>query len=70
MSMLEYIAAIKRGFRDQHGFKPTGGTDGEPLFADIPEGEYPMTIDGRLDRVRIENGRIYCCNFDSTKEPV
>lgn len=62
--MIDYINAIKRGFRDQHHFKPTGGTDDEPLFDNIPDGEYPMTIEGRLDKVTIKVGTIDCCNFD------
>ena len=62
--MTDYINAIKRGFRDQHGFIPDRGTDNEPLFDHIPDGEYPMMIDGKLDRVRIEDGTIKCCRFD------
>lgn len=63
MNMIEYINAVKRGLRDQHKLIPTGGTDDEPLFADIPDGEYRMTIDGRVDRVEIRAGMIRCCNF-------
>lgn len=62
--MISYINAVKRGFRDQHGFVPTGGTNNEPLFDEIPDGEYPMTIDGKVDKVRIVNGCINCCNFE------
>ena len=65
--MVDYINAVKRGLRDEHGFVPNGGTDSEPLFADdaMPDGVYPVNIEGRLDRVRIERGRIYCCNFEA-----
>ena len=40
MWMTDYIRAVKRGFRDAHGFSPTGGTENDPLFADgvIPDG--------------------------------
>lgn len=62
--MIGYINAIKRGFRDQHGIIPTGGTIHEPLFEHIPDGEYPMEIDGKVDKVKIINGTINCCNFD------
>lgn len=62
--MINYINAVKRGFRDQYEFVPTGGTDDEPLFDNIPDGEYPMTINGKIDRVRIVNGSIHCCNFE------
>ena len=61
----DYIQAIKCQLRDVYGFKPSDrSTDTEPVFDDIPDGEYHMTIEGRLDRVRIENGKINCCNFD------
>ena len=63
MWMTDYIRAVKRGLRDEHGFKPIGGTEEDPLI-DPPDGEYPMTIEGKLDRVVIENGTINCCNFD------
>jgi hypothetical protein len=66
MWMTDYIRAVKRGFRDQHGFGPTGGTNDDPIFADgtIPDGEYPMEIDGKIDRVRLVDGSIDCCNFE------
>jgi len=64
MWMTDYIRAIKRGLRDKHGFHPTGGTKDEPIFANVPDGEYPMKIDGKLDHVRIVNGTIECCRFD------
>ena len=70
MWMTSYINEIKRQFRDIYKFKPTGGTREEPLFADglIPDGEYPMTIEGKVDRVCIVNGTINCCNFDEPKK--
>ena len=62
--MIEYINAIKRQFRDVYGFTPLpGSTEKEPLVS-VPDGEYPMTIDGRLDRVRIVDDKIHCCNFE------
>lgn len=63
--MIEYINAVKRALRDQHGFKPTGGTEQEPLFADgtVPDGEYPCKINGKTDNVKLSNGRIHCCRF-------
>ena len=65
--MSDYIRAVKRGLRDEHGFEPLpGSTEEEPLLK-APDGEYPMTIDGKLDNVRIENGTISCCNFEETK---
>lgn len=61
--MISYINELKRGFRDQHNFTPTGGTKNEPLFDNIPDGIYPMTLEGKLDYVVLKNGGIYCCNF-------
>jgi len=64
MRMLEYAAAVKRGLRDVHGLTPTGGTDQEPTFDNIPDGEYPMEINGEIDRVRVTDDRLFMCNFD------
>lgn len=68
MWMTDYIRAVKIGFRDQHGFvpNPDKSSEHELVFDQgaIPDGEYPMTIEGKLDRVRVENGGINCCNFD------
>lgn len=64
MWMIDYIRAVKRGLRDEHGFVPKeGSTENEPLL-DVQDGEYPMTIEGKLDRVRIVDGKISCCNFE------
>jgi hypothetical protein len=64
--MIAYIQAIKRQFRDVYHFVPAYQF-GEDLIFDegqIPDGEYPMTIDGKLDKVEIREGKIYCCRFD------
>lgn len=64
MQMIQYINEIRRQMRDVYHFVPTGGTNSEPLFNNIPDGEYPMEIDGKMDKVRILNGGINCCNFE------
>ncbi len=64
MGMIGYINAIKRGLRDEYGFKPQpGSTEVDPLV-NPPDGTYPLKIDGQVDYVRIESGRIHCCNFE------
>jgi len=63
MSMIQYIAEIRKQMRDKYGFKPNGGTIEEPLFDSIPDGEYPMEIDGKVDNVVVKNNSISCCNF-------
>jgi hypothetical protein len=67
MWMTDYLRAVKRGFRDQHGMKPDGGTEEDPTFSHIPDGIYPMEIDDKTDRVEIIGGLIYCCRFDEGK---
>jgi hypothetical protein len=69
IDMLDYIQAVKRQFRDVYGFLPKEDYGDEVIFAEgqIPDGEYPMTIDGRLDKVRITKGTIYCCNFEDLR---
>ena len=67
MSMLSYIAQIQRRLIEEYGFTENPERPGLPL--DVPDGSYPMTIDGRLDHVKVEGGRISCCNFDETELP-
>lgn len=65
MWMTDYIRAVKRGLRDEHKFTTReGSSKDDPVFDGIPDGKYPMTIEGRLDRVRLVDGKINCCNFD------
>lgn len=64
MWMTDYIKAIKRALRDQHKIKPDGGTKDEPLFDNLPDGVYPVTIEGKLDYVEVVDGTIDCCNFE------
>lgn len=64
MWWLKYIAEVKRGFRDIHGLTPTGGTEQDPTFDNIPDGEYLMEINGKMDRVRVTDDRLFMCNFD------
>ena len=58
----QYIQAIKREFRDTYKFVPSGGTDHEPNFDSIPDGEYPMMIEGKKDTIIITKGKISCNN--------
>jgi hypothetical protein len=62
MWMTSYISEIKRQFRDKYKFVPSGGTEQEPLFDSIPDGTYPMEIDGKMDYVVIKGDSISCCN--------
>jgi hypothetical protein len=59
--MVGYIDEIKKQFISVYGFKENPEKPGLPM--DVPDGEYPMEIEGKIDKVRIENGKIYCCNF-------
>ena len=63
--MTNYIQEIKRQFRDVYHFTPSSiGPGDEPLFDAIPDGEYPMTIEGKVDHVKITDGMIHCCQFE------
>ncbi|HSX23225.1 MAG TPA: hypothetical protein VLE97_10680 [Gaiellaceae bacterium] len=62
MWMTSYIREIQRQLVCQYGFAERPDAPGIP--ADVPDGEYPMTIDGKLDHVRISGGKIHCCNFE------
>jgi len=63
MWMSDYMREIKKQFRDRYGFIPSRTVGGEPCFEHLPDGEYPMKIDGKVDYVRIVEGTISCCNF-------
>ena len=57
-----YIQEIQRQFIEVYRLPENPDKPGLPL--NVPDGEYPMTINGKLDHVKIENGKINCCNFD------
>ena len=67
MSMLSYIAEIQRKLIDEYDFPENPERPGLPM--EVPDGSYPMTINGRLDHVKVEGGYISCCNFDETDVP-
>lgn len=60
MSMCQYIKAIKIKLWKQYHFKPSKMEGDEPCFDNIPDGDYPMVIAGKLDKVRIVKGHIHC----------
>ncbi len=62
MQMLSYIAEIQRQFVEVFGFPAR--KDASHIPAHVPDGVYPMTIDGKVDHVKIEGGKISCCNYE------
>jgi hypothetical protein len=62
MWMTDYIKAIQQHFIDVLGFEENSESSGCPI--NVPDGEYKMLIDGKVDRVVIKDGMIHCCNFD------
>ena len=60
----QYIQEIQKQFISCYNFKPN--ENGLP--SDVPDGEYPMWVEGRYDLVKIKNGMISCCNFDASKD--
>jgi hypothetical protein len=70
MWMTDYIREIQRQFVEVYGFPrrvfPAHVVPSiMPAEGSVPDGEYPMTIEGKLDRVRVKNGCISCCNHDN-----
>ena len=59
MNQEQYIREIKTQLATVHGFNPVGAEDGVLVFDVIPDGVYPMTINGELDEIKIENGTIF-----------
>ena len=64
MWMTQYIDKIQNKLVSQYGFVP----DVRGLTQQVPDGEYPMEIDGRLDRVSIEGVMIHCGRFDKVHD--
>lgn len=64
MWMTEYVREVKKQLRDKYGFVPDRTVGDEPCFDHIPDGDYPMTINGKLDRVKVVNGRFVVSNLD------
>jgi hypothetical protein len=64
MWMTDYIRAIQKKLIEQYGFPEAGG-----LPQNVPDGDYPMEIDGKLDHVKIVNGKINCCRFNKPPSP-
>lgn len=50
--MTDYIKVIQNWFRKNVS-----------TFPEVPDGTYDIEIDGKLDHVKIEDGKINCCNY-------
>lgn len=60
--MVDYVQAVKRAFRDQHGFTPTGGTLSEPLFESLPDGIYQSVVNGETDFLVVKDNGLSFLN--------
>lgn len=58
--MLDYISKIQTIFIEEYKFE----TNKKGLPKNVPDGEYPMIINGKKDNIIILEGKISCCNFD------
>jgi hypothetical protein len=67
MWVVNYIQEIQRQLITVYGFSEDPERPGLPM--NVSDGEYPMTIDGKLDNVVIIGGKIRGSNFISTSEP-
>lgn len=56
--MIQTIKQVKINFRDQYHFKPSRVEFGEPCFDNIPDGTYPMVLDGDDWNVTVKDGRL------------
>ncbi len=65
--MTAYIREIKRQFVEVYNFKPLPGSTQREYLVEVPDGEYPMTIENKVDHVKIKDGFINCCNFETAE---
>jgi hypothetical protein len=61
----EYIKEVLRKLVIDYGLEENPDKPGFPR--ELLDGEYPMTIQGKVDMIRIEKGEIKCCNFADEK---
>ena len=66
MWMTDHIREIQRQFVEVYGF--AARRDAPAIPQHVPDGEYPMTIEGKVDRVRVAGGRIHCCNAEGVPD--
>lgn len=62
----DYLREINRQFVEVYGLEKRTDCPDIPEIVPkhVPDGEYPMTIEGKLDKVRVVKGMINCCNFE------
>lgn len=58
--MIEYINKVKQGLASQLGLEYRDTR----VIGHVPDGVYPMEIDGKVDHVQIKNGFINCCRWE------
>ena len=71
-----YISEIQRQFVEVYGFPRRAPMSGYPetkrevvpKLGSVPDGTYPMTIEGKVDKVRVVDGTIHCLNIVSPYE--
>lgn len=62
MWMIEYVNEVKRQLRDVYKFKPNNhGSDIDPCFDHIPDGIYPMIIEGKQEYPIVCEGKFILC---------
>ena len=62
MLMTDYIREIQRQLVEVYGLPARDDAPAVPKH--VPDGEYPMTIDGKVDRVRVTDSKVHCCNTE------
>jgi hypothetical protein len=58
--VIEYVNKVKQGLAAQLGLEYRDTR----VIGHVPDGIYPMEIDGKIDHVQIKNGHINCCNWE------
>lgn len=58
----EYVRAIKRQLIKEHHFQEHPIYKGVPVG--VPDDTYPVTVNGRIDYVRVVDGHLEFFNFE------
>ena len=68
MWCFNYIKEVKRQLHTKYKFKPSRIVGNEYCFDNIPNGVYPMKIEGKIDYVKMVDGVIKYCDWEKKKK--
>ncbi len=69
MWMTSFVREVKRQLRDVYGIAPSRIVDDEPCFDSLPDGLYPMEIEGKIEQVVVISNHFHFLEKKTPKCP-